>query len=136
MTEECRAALIDTFWVETAVQHNGEPVSQLPSAAAGARHVISVENCSGFPADVAVVGELPQAGTGMVFQGLGRKWTQPANRMQRNETRNLECELDLSGCKGGSEPIHAGIDSYVDRDANSRHTPSRPKPLFFTLTIV
>jgi hypothetical protein len=131
-----RAKVIDVFWVTTSVQHGGHSVGQIAITDTNVDHQTTIENCSGFPADVNLFGDLPQASTGIKYSTNTTSWAKLVKNLQPNEIRSLQESFNMSSVRTGVEAIHAGVRNYTDLFAASSHTPSNPAPLFFNVTIV
>lgn len=127
--------VIDVFWVTTSVQHGGHSVSQFSATDTNVDHQVTIENCSGFPADVNLFGDLPQQSTGIRYSGNAFSWITLVKKIQPNEIRLLQQQFDMASVRAGIESVHAGIRDYTDLFAGSNHTPSNPAPLFFSVTI-
>jgi|ERR1700692_448629 len=132
---EVKQKMIDMFWVTTRVNHAGNSVTSIRAGDADVFHEIKIENCSGFPADATLVGNLAQPATGIRFLMNSITWTEEAKNIQRNEERTLQRKFETTHVGAGVEPIHTCVKNYRDRIANSDHLPGDPTPLFFNLTI-
>lgn len=128
--------VIDVFWVTTSVQHGGQSVGQISTTDTKVDHQVTIENCSGFPANVNLFGDLPQQATGITYSANASSWAKLVKNIQPNEKRSLQEQFDLSSARTGVEAVHAGVRDYTDLFAGSNHTPSNPAPLFFSVTIV